>query len=151
MSIQVFSKNRIVQGLSGKQISQLYSAGSVARTGRNEIIVEEEQNLDSLYMLLAGEILVYLPKSEQRPAEVVLATLTIGDYFGEYSFVDQRPTSASIKTLSECTLYTISQSTLREYLNSDKDTGFIIYRNLLTVLVGRLRDNNAELDMFNFS
>jgi CRP/FNR family cyclic AMP-dependent transcriptional regulator len=151
MSIQIFSKNRIIQGLSGKQISQLYSAGSIARTGRNEIIVEEKQNLNSLYMLLAGEILVYLPKSGHRPAEVDLATLTIGDCFGEYSLVDKRPASASIKTLSECVLYTISDDIFREYLNTDRDAGFIIYRNLLTVFVGRLRGSNAELDLFNFS
>ena len=151
MSTQNFAKNRIVLDLSDTQVEQLFSAGSVTRIDKDKTAVHEEQTLDSVYVLLDGEALVFLPESENRLAQVDLTTLTTGDFFGEYTFIDQQQASASVKALTDCKLYSISHDVFRTYLEQNKDAGYLIYRNLLSVLVERMRNNNAELDLFNFS
>ena len=149
MTIETFAKNRIVQGLSRPQIERLFSAGREQSFGADEIVVRENQVLDSLYVLLSGEVSVYLPESENRPAQIDITTKTMNDCFGEYSLVDHRPASASIRTLSDCIVYIISHVALEDYLESDREAGSIVYKNLLVVLVERLRADNAELDLFN--
>ena len=149
MTIETFAKNRIVQGLSRPQIERLFSAGREQSFGAGEIVVRENQVLDSLYVLLSGEVSVYLPESENRPAQIDITTKTMNDCFGEYSLVDHRPASASIRTLRDCIVYIISHVALEDYLESDREAGSIVYKNLLVVLVERLRADNAELDLFN--
>jgi CRP-like cAMP-binding protein len=149
MSIETFAKNRIVQGLSRPQIERMFSAGREKTYGAGEVVVRENQILDSLYVLLSGEVSVYLPESEIRPAQIDITTKTMNDCFGEYSLVDHQPASASIRTLSDCVVYIISHVAFEDYLESDRVAGSIVYKNLLVVLVERLRADNAELDLFN--
>ena len=149
MIIEAFSNNRIVQGLSGKQVERLFSSGEVIRIASGKEIIREGQHVDSLYVLLTGEVLVFLPESDTRPTRVDLITKIMHDCFGEYSFIDNKPASASIETLTDCVVYTISHETFRDFLDKHKKTGSIVYRNLLTVLVERLRADNAELDLFS--
>jgi CRP-like cAMP-binding protein len=149
MSIETFAKNRIVQGLSRPQIERMFSAGREITYGAGEVVVRENQILDSLYVLLSGEVSVYLPESETRPAQIDITTKTMNDCFGEYSLVDHQPASASIRTLSDCVVYIISHVAVEDYLESDRIAGSIVYKNLLVVLVERLRADNAELDLFN--
>jgi CRP-like cAMP-binding protein len=149
MSIETFAKNRIVQGLSRPQIERMFSAGREITYGAGEVVVRENQILDSLYVLLSGEVSVYLPESETRPAQINITTKTMNDCFGEYSLVDHQPASASIRTLSDCVVYIISHVAFEDYLESDRVAGSIVYKNLLVVVVERLRADNAELDLFN--
>jgi CRP-like cAMP-binding protein len=149
MTIETFANNRIVQGLSQVQIERMYSQGRVEKFGAGEIVVRENQVLDSLYVLLSGEVSVYLPESEMRPVQIDLTTKAMNDCFGEYSLVDHRPASASIRTMSDCIVYVISHVAFEDYLENDRVAGSIVYKNLLVVLVERLRADNAELDLFN--
>ncbi len=149
MGLQAFSENHMVHGLSPGQAELLFSAGTVTQIPTGEVVVTELENLHSVYVLLAGEVMVYLPESEIRPSQIDLTRKTRLDCFGEYSFVDHQPASASIKTLSDCTVYSISHDALQAFLDDNREAGSIIYRNLLAVLVKRLRDDNAELDLFN--
>ena len=149
MTIETFAKNRIVQGLSRSQIERMFSAGREEHFGAGEMIVRENQILDALYVLLSGEVAVFLPESENRPAQIDITTKTMNDCFGEYSLVDHQPASASIRALSNCIVFSISHVTFEDYLESDREAGSNVYKNLLVVLVERLRADNAELDLFN--
>ncbi len=149
MIIEAFSENKIVQGLSDKKIKKLFNAGEVVHFSAGATIINEGQSVDSLFVLLAGEALVFLPESDERPAQIDLITKKMHDCFGEYSFIDRQPASASIKAQSDCAVYMITHDALQTYLDKKKKAGFIIFRNLLIVLVERLRADNAELDLFN--
>ena len=149
MIIEAFSNNRIVQGLSDKQVKRLFMSGKVDRIIAGKEIINEGQHVESLYVLLAGEVQVFLPESGSRPARVDVTTRKMHECFGEYSFIDKQPASASITALTDCAVYVISHVAFQEFLDKHKKAGFIVYRNLLTVLVERLREDNFELDLFN--
>ena len=79
----------------------------------------------------------------------MLGRLTQGDCFGEYSVIDNSPTSASVVTLEECDLFIIPRINFERIINSDNRLGKIIYKNMLQVLIKRARNYDKELDSFN--
>jgi CRP-like cAMP-binding protein len=149
MIIEAFSNNQIVQGLSDKKIKKLFDAGSVVHIGTGNIIVNEGQTLDSFYIMLAGKAQVFLPVSLNRPSQIDLTTKNIFDCFGEYSFIDKQPASASVKVVEDSAVFVITHDAFQKFLDKQKKAGYIIYKNLLSILVDRLRADNAELDLFN--
>lgn len=143
-----FFDNRLVRGLSRKQAGLLFAAGNVASAEAGTIIVNEGDVVDRLYILLSGEVQVFLPRTSQRVAAVNLNRLREDDCFGEYAFIDERPASASVSASTDSELYEIAHDRLHEMLSTHADIGCIVYRNLLRILVERLRASNAELDLF---
>ena len=63
---------------------------------KQAIIVSEGDDTDSLYLILAGRVKVYL--SDEAGKELILAIKGPGQYFGEM-VLDSQPRSASVMTL----------------------------------------------------
>ncbi|MFT5115464.1 MAG: CRP/FNR family cyclic AMP-dependent transcriptional regulator [Parasphingorhabdus sp.] len=151
MNEDVFKNSKLVAGLNSAQISQFFAAGNVEHRSNKDILIEEEDPLENLYVILDGEVEVYLPAGFDRLTEVSLAILGKGDCSGEYAFADQQPASATVRSLSDFQLFVIGYNKLSNYLSTHQDAGCVVYKNLLTLLVRRLRSANAELDLFRFS
>lgn len=146
-----FFRNRLFQGLSRQQVEHLFHAGSVVSLHHDLPIIEEGDPVDVLSIVVSGSVLVYLPKSENRIAQVNLSVLGPLECFGEYAFIDGQSASASVRTQGDTDLYQIPHQRLSQIVCSDPALGIIIYRNLLAILVSRLRASNAELDLFRVS
>ncbi len=147
-SYQRFCRNRLVRGLPAATSGELYAAGEVFSAADGETIVAEGDDLLDLYILLAGTVDVFLPADGARPSRVALTRFHEGDCFGEYAFVDRRPASASISAAGTAELYRVSHRALQEFLDGQAGAAAVVYKNLLSVLVERLRASNAELDLF---
>jgi len=145
-----FSRNHLFHKLPESLASLLFDAGEVSDIPAGTIIVNEGEALDRLFVVLSGKVEVYLPESESRFSSVRLTTMGPGDCFGEYGFVDRQPASASIRSIEPVELYGIPFQTLHKFLDSHHSVAAIVYKNLLAILVKRLRASNAELDLFNF-
>lgn len=92
---------------------------------------------DRLYLLLTGELRVYLDDRE-LPAHAVLGE---GDCAGEMSLIDEQKASARVIASQNCELLAIPRDTLWELV--DRSHG--VARNLLAILAGRLRNDNLTL------
>ncbi len=143
-----FFDNRLIQGLSRKQAELLFAAGAVSILPSGSIVLNEGDVVDKLYVLLSGKVQVFLPQDHGRVSDVKLNVLVEHDCFGEYAFIDEQPASASIVTLCDVEMYEIGHDELQSMLGTHTDIGCVVYRNLLRVLVERLRASNAELDLF---
>lgn len=115
-----------------------------------DILIHEGQMLDEFYLLSSGRWEAFLPKNEDylyRPKEVRLSILEqSGLLLGEYSFVDQQPASASIRALDNGEVYSISRRSFERIVNSSNRTGMLIYKNLLSIIVARMRKQTEEID-----
>ena len=69
-----------------------------------------------------------------------------GACFGEYSLLDQKEVSATVEAVSPARICYLANSDYRRIVDTDLAVENIIYRNLLNLLVGRLRAINLELD-----
>src|SRR5918996_5648324 len=63
---------------------------------KQAIIVQEGDESDTLYLILAGRVKIYL--ADEHGKELILAIKGPGQYFGEM-VLDEQPRSASVMTL----------------------------------------------------
>ena len=96
------------------------------------VIVHQGEAVDSLFIVLDGQLLVYSGSLE-------IAKLQCGEVVGEISFVDSRPPLASVRAAHDTQVLSINAELLKAKL--EKDVGFAsrFYRALATFLADRLR------------
>lgn len=110
-------------------------------------LLEEGQVNSRLFVVLRGSVSVRLPKRAARPTEVRLATLGAGEIFGEYSLFDEQPVSATVFAVEPARVAWIERSTLEEFFAGHRDAGRVFYEAMVKLLIARLREKNAELDV----
>jgi putative ABC transport system ATP-binding protein len=70
----------------------------------NQRVIQEGEAGDKFYLIRSGSVAVKRDPSGQQ-----VATLTAGDFFGEMALLTGEPRNASVDTLEETTLYSLSQ------------------------------------------
>jgi formate hydrogenlyase transcriptional activator len=81
-------------------------------------------------------------------SKVQLNTLNEGDCFGEYSLIDQQPTSASVIAIQPGELIKITKPAFDAILQADDRIAKTIYYNILRILIRRLRKLNTDYNLF---
>lgn len=111
----------------------------VARTfPRHAVIVNEGDETDSLYVVLAGRAKVFITGDDGR--EVVLSTVEAGDYFGEM-VLDGGPRSASVMTLEPCRLFVIPHDDIEGLLAANP----LFARDVIERLIAKVRSLTAKV------
>ncbi|MCR9292407.1 MAG: cyclic nucleotide-binding domain-containing protein [bacterium] len=67
-------------------------------------VIREGESGDKFYLIRTGSVAV-----KRGPQESQIATLKSGDFFGEMALLTGEPRNASVDTLEETTLYSLSQ------------------------------------------
>lgn len=147
MSIQPLVRNHLLKGLHADHLRLVEEAGKMIRVSPHETVIHENRSNEYIYLVVSGSVNVMLPDASGSTG-VPLANLKPGNCFGEYSFVDSQPPNTRVLAAEPTELFQLRHSELEALMESDPVMGNTIYRNLLTHLVDRLRDSNAELDMF---
>jgi CRP-like cAMP-binding protein len=136
------------EGLGRGALEELRASGSARGLGADETIIEEGQQVADLFVVIRGELEVFLPKTKSRLRRVRIARVGPGDRIGEYSFVDKNPASASVASRIQTEVFGIPQVEFERKLEADPAFGQVVHRNLLRLLVARLREENQQLDLF---
>ena len=102
-----------------------------------DTLLDPAQNNSEIYVILDGELLVCLEPDASKP----IVRLGTGECVGELSIVDSRPPSAYVMAHGTCRLLASPQAVLWNLLARHQATAF----NLLRILAGRIRENNAVL------
>jgi CRP-like cAMP-binding protein len=143
--------NRVFNGADDDQVKAIMSHGTRKKFVENELILKEGQDTCSLFLVVDGQLEVKLEKSAEervlsRFSGIKLNTLEPGDCFGEYSLIDRQQVSATVEAATNGILFTISEIEFETLIRSDDRLARLIYKNLLEILVGRLRKKDRELD-----
>ena len=98
---------------------------------RGETVIQEgDLKHQSFYILLTGKVTV-----RRHDAAMPLATLRPGDFFGEVSFLTERPRTTSVIAECPCIIFEIDRPTLN---NLDISIREKLKDNIILVLVQRL-------------
>ena len=148
----ILSNTEVFKGLSGHDYEQLCEHSELESFEKNETIIQKGEINDALYVVLKGHLEAILPRGmpgqhERRFSAVRLSTMTPGDSFGEYSLIDRKPASCSVIAIEACELLKITRADFENTVNASDHLGRMIYRNLLQLLIRRLRDKDKELDV----
>jgi CRP-like cAMP-binding protein len=138
----------VFKGLTSDGLESLQRIGSAVELDAGEVIIEEGQRVTDLFVVIRGELEVFMPQTESRVTRIRVARKGPGDCIGEYSFVDKNPASASVAAKVPSEVFRISQAEFQKKLDADPTIGRTVYRNLLRLLVARLREDNEMLDLF---
>lgn len=145
-----FVDHWLIRGLSPNAAATLYALGEIVDVVTDQILIEADTRNDHLYVLLEGAFKVYLPVGPGRKGGVSLGHRGPGDLLGEYSFVDEFRPTARVTASTPGRVLRIPHTALRTQLEVDVETSVIVYRNMLTYLVGRLRAQDEEIDCLMF-
>jgi len=113
----------------------------------NTIIFSEGDCSSEIYLVLAGELRVLgkVDLDDQRKIQPGFGELTKGDIFGEMVMFDDFPRSATVVSLTDVELAVINADDLFSFLDSHPDCGYPIMKELLSVVVQRLRKANQRI------
>lgn len=105
-----------------------------------EVIVEEGQDGDSLFVICCGsvEVLKAGPEDGNRLGKRI-AVLGVGDVFGEMELIDMQRRSASVRALEAVSVLALSNGGLFQIYESDLPTFALIVLNLAREVSRRLR------------
>jgi len=119
--------------------------GRFYSTQSNETIIKEGDSIDTLFVLLSGQVNVYKGRSKES-----LAVLTPGDIFGEISFITKTQRISSVVASEPCIVLEIDHAMLT-VLNAEirekiKDQIIIKLVKRLDLMNARLYDISQKSD-----
>jgi CRP-like cAMP-binding protein len=109
---------------------------------KGEILIEQGKMNQSLWMLVKGESKVF-EVDDQRKIDIF--TLKPGDIFGELSYADTLPASASVETVEECIVLRVRFQDLEEVLQKQPLIKSMMLRKMIRIISQRLRKANEQI------
>ncbi len=132
----------LIEGMSEEHVQLLASIAEHKIVQPGEIIVPEVNRSRDLYLLTRGRLIISLAVPREDRQEEVLDTLHPGQLCGELAFVDGSPRSATVKADVETEIFTLPHDKLNEAMEKDPKLGYLMMRNVATIIAGKLRQTN---------
>ena len=121
--------------LSDNDVLWLARTGRRRRVKQGTVLIRERVPVDTLYIVLEGELDVVVGADRRR-----VARLLPGEVVGEMSFIDARPPSATVSAATDAVVFTIGKAKLQQGLVNDAAFAARFYKAIATFLSDRVRD-----------
>lgn len=131
----------LLSELSDSDLDWFFSAGKRERPAPQTVIVNEGAEGDYIYFVLEGLLGVYAASVGDRE----IARLGPGQIFGEMSYLEGRPASATVRTIDESHLLAIPRSDLETKLGTDSGLASRLFKSLAIISARRLRETVGTL------
>ncbi len=125
--------------LTDADIDWMARVGIRRRLKDGEILIEQGKPIDSMILLLEGQLSVAI--RDVGP----VARLGVGEIVGEMSMVDSAPPSATVAAEGECLILLLDKKILLQKLTTDAPFGCRFYNALAVFLADRLREMGHRL------
>lgn len=133
--------NTLLEGLSPEEVEELRSIMLVKKHEPGELIIEEGDQSDSIFIIQKGNVEV-VKRGIEDDEWYTLAELKAGESIGEVSLLDNQPRSASVRATTEVTLLEINISDLNSRFSKKDSLASRIKINLARETSRRLRNTN---------
>lgn len=126
---KALSRLPLFGGVSNASLARLAAVAGGQEFAPGQFIVRQGQVGTGLYVIVEGSVNVV------RGADDLLATLNVGDFFGELSVIDQHPRNASVQAVEPTTVLAIASWDFIALIESDPALAL----NLIKGLAARVR------------
>jgi hypothetical protein len=133
---------KILGSMSDEQLERFAKFMQVEKIPQWSVIVKQGEPGDAMYLILQGELRVRITV---RGKETILATLSVGDFFGDISLFDHGPRSADVVANSDSIVLKISSSAVEELSKEAPEVANMFLRNIGQTLSARIRADNKRL------
>lgn len=131
----------LFQALSTKQLQIIAKDVQPRHFKRGAIIFREGDPGQLLYLVLSGQVRIYVNGLDGSEMSVILFGRP-GDMFGELAVIDGLPRSATAVALDQTTLYIISRENFRQHMRHTPQLAL----NFMQELTHRVRYNTRQMD-----
>lgn len=131
--IEILRPVPLLATLDDEQLGRVAALCTEVKFDRDQIILQQNEPGDALYILLAGRVKVVLYGEDGR--EVILSALRDGDFFGEMALIDGGPRSASVVAVEDSRLIRIRRDAFLRLLREHPEMAL----NILQAMTQRLR------------
>jgi len=123
----------LFSGLSGAALTEIEQHSMVKSYKKNAIVINQDDETYSLYVILSGSVKVYISGEDGR--EAVLNHQSAGDYFGDLALIDKQPRVASVMTTEASRFLVISREDFMVCLSKNPEIAI----NLIKPMTSRMR------------
>jgi len=146
-----FRKIYLFQDLEEGEIQLVVSRLNPREFSASEVIIQEGEPGDSLFIMQAGEVEITkqltLVLDEDTPKERVMIRLKAEDgvYFGEMALLENETRSATVTALTDCSLLELNQKDFLDLIGQNPVLGVKLLLRLAQVLSQHLRKTNQDV------
>ncbi len=138
----IILKLKPIEIFEGLSVGELAAVGSVTEEisyGPDEVVINEGDPGDTLYLILEGEVAVI--KTEEDGTELILDHISAGDHFGEMALFEEIKRTATIRTVKPCRMLYLHQQEFNELVREYPQIALKICK----VFSGRIRNLHQKI------
>jgi len=123
--------------LTPEELEQLAEEVSQVKFDADEIIFNEQDKGDALYVVESGAVRIWVLDDDVKP--VTLSELKPGEFFGELAVLDRGPRSTNATAIVETTLHRLSSDDFQKFLMEHPDVAI----DVICEIGARMRQTNV--------
>lgn len=135
---------RLFAAVPAPILGEMAAAMRHRRFRRGEVVFHQGDPGDALHVVDVGSAKVVLPSAEGE--EAIIATLRVGDFFGELAILDGAPRSTTITALESLETFALPRDAFRDLLERDPS----LRDALLASLATELRRLTSQVEELHF-
>ena len=139
MTLEALRSVPLFASLDDDAARDLRSLLSDKTVPQNTRLFRQGDKGDAMYLIESGRVRISI--RDEDDAEVILAELAQGDFFGEMSIIDGRQRSADAKVIDDAQLAILSRDAFLSFVRSNPDVAL----EMLSALTDRLRRTDELL------
>lgn len=133
----------LFRSLADEELNEISAKVAIREFAKNEIILQEEDTNDFMYVILLGRVKVV--KATEEGKEIILAIHGSEEFFGEVSLIDGKTSPATVTATENSLVAIISKSDFYSLLLSQSK----VLDTLLHILCSRLRESWKRIHILN--
>lgn len=154
----------LLQELSNSDINWMIATGKREEIAAGEVLLQQSEAANHLYLLLEGTLSIGIPQAESDPlalafsalegretTEREIARIASGELVGEECFLDSRAPFTIVRALEDSLVLAIPQSQIVAKLQQDVSFAAHLYRAIAVLLSNRLRSVVNQLGYSRFA
>lgn len=131
----------LFSNLSPAQLQNIGARTAMRTVERGEVILRQGDIADSIYIIIAGQVKVFMSDETDPSREVIVSMLGAGNFFGEIPLFDQEPRSASVAAIERTHVQALSYTAIQRVIEESPDIG----RKLMQTMATRLRHADRQI------
>lgn len=143
--IESLQQTPLFFSLTPEELQRIRKQVVIRSFTKNEVILQEENSNEFMYMILDGEAKVV--QTTEAGKEIIITVHQSGDFFGELSLIDGKTSPAAVLATKNTVTAIISKKDFYSLLLSQDK----ILKNLLQILCSRLRESMKKIQLLNFT
>jgi CRP-like cAMP-binding protein len=129
----------LVSAFSIDELTALVKTGKRITLHRNDVVFAEDEDAESLFIVLDGRVGIATQRHDDR--EAILALMEPGDVFGEMSLLDGQPRAATARALEASICISVPYAPVRSLFSSHPEALAAVVR----MLAARLRVADEQI------